>query len=96
MSREIFVYDKVTNKVVNRDLLPPRETSHGVIIMPDIAPYKSMVTGEMIGGRSQHREHLKQHNLVEVAGERIKPPDPWKSPPGLKEVLYRACDGETF
>ena len=39
------------------------------MVMPDIAPYKSMITGEMITSRSQHREHLQQHGCVEVGNE---------------------------
>jgi len=39
------------------------------MIMGDIQPYKSMVTGEMIMGRSQHKAHLKQHGLLEVGNE---------------------------
>jgi hypothetical protein len=41
-------------------------------VMPDIDPYQSMVTGEMITSRSQHREHLRQHGLKEI-GNDIKP-----------------------
>ena len=41
----------------------------GTMVMPDIAPYKSMITGEMITSRSQHREHLQQHGCVEVGNE---------------------------
>ena len=45
------------------------ETSDGVMIMPDIEPYQNMVDGQMITSRSQHREFLKKHNLVEVGNE---------------------------
>lgn len=41
-------------------------------VIPDIEPYRSAVTGERIRGRSHHRQHLKQHGLVEVGNERIK------------------------
>lgn len=37
--------------------------------LPDIQPYKSMVTGEMITSRSHHREHLKRHNCYEIGNE---------------------------
>lgn len=37
--------------------------------MPDIAGYRSMVTGEWIGSRSTHRAHLRQHGLVEVGND---------------------------
>lgn len=35
----------------------------------DIAPYRSMITGEMIQGRAQHREHLRKHGCHEVGNE---------------------------
>ncbi len=38
-------------------------------IMTDIKPYKSMITGEMITSRSQHREHLKKHGFKEVGND---------------------------
>ena len=39
-------------------------------VMPDIAPYRSVITGEMIGGRAQHREHLRRHGCEEVGNEK--------------------------
>lgn len=39
------------------------------LVMPDIEPYQSMATGEMITSRSQHREHLKIHRLNEIGNE---------------------------
>ena len=41
-------------------------------VMGDIQPYQSMQTGEMIMGRRQHREHLKQHRLIEIGNEPIR------------------------
>ena len=46
------------------DPLPDR-----VQIMPEIEPYKSMVTGEIITSRAKHREHLKRHNMVEIGND---------------------------
>ena len=40
------------------------------MVRSDIAPYRSMRTGETIAGRVQHREHLQRHGLVEVGNER--------------------------
>jgi hypothetical protein len=40
------------------------------MVAPDIQPYRSTVTGELIGSRSAHREHLKRHNLVEVGNDK--------------------------
>jgi hypothetical protein len=62
--------------------------------MPDIKPYQSMVTGEMINSRSRHREHLREHGLLEVGNEveymkkNIRRPEP---PPGLHEAIQRAA-----
>ena len=39
----------------------------------DIQPYKSMLTGEMITSRSQHRDHLRAHGCVEVGNETPQP-----------------------
>lgn len=44
-----------------------------VQVMKDIEPYKSVVTGEMIQGRRQHRDHLRAHGLIEIGNERAKP-----------------------
>lgn len=38
-------------------------------VMGDIKPYKSMIDGRMITSRSTHRDHLKQHNCVEVGND---------------------------
>jgi len=39
------------------------------VILPDIQPYRSQLTGEMITSRSRHREHLKAHRCVEVGND---------------------------
>lgn len=38
-------------------------------VVPDIAPYKSMIDGRMITSRSQHRAHLAENNCVEVGND---------------------------
>ena len=49
-----------------------REAKRGVVgaeapmIQPDIEPYDSIITGEKITSRSQHREHLKMHGAEET------------------------------
>ena len=54
------------NVIMSRVITP-------INIQANIQPYKSMVTGEMITSRSQHRKHLKEHKCVEVGNEPIKP-----------------------
>ena len=41
-------------------------------ILPDIQPYQSMADGSMITGRRQHREHLRQHNCIEIGNESME------------------------
>lgn len=67
--------------------------SAGYFVMPDIQPYQSMVTGEMIQGRRQHREHLRQHGVIEVGNEldKAKPRTP-EPPKGLKDHIIRATN----
>ena len=66
--------------VANRDRAVPQHCGLPMrrVILPayaveDIQPYKSMITGEMITSRSQHRAHLKQHGCEEVGNEFNKP-----------------------
>jgi hypothetical protein len=56
-------------RLVELDLAAPRPPRRGPMIIGDIEPYRSMRTGEIIGGRAQHREHLAQYGLVEVGNE---------------------------
>lgn len=74
---------------VTGDREPPQ--SHH--IMPDIQPYKSMVTGEMITSRSQHREHLRTHSLVEIGNEtKHLQPKPKELPQGLKQRIIEIAN----
>jgi hypothetical protein len=57
------------------------------MVAADIQPYRSMITGEMIHSRSQHRAHLSAHGCVEVGNEKMPEPKPLAPPPGLKETL---------
>lgn len=47
----------------------PREALPSVIVMPDIQPYQSMIDGSMINSRSKHRQHLKDHECIEIGNE---------------------------
>ena len=91
-----YIYDARTDRMVEvterRTLAPEDKPVHH--IMPDIKPYKSMVTGEMITSRSKHREHLKMHGCIEIGDQvdymvkhRVKP----APPPGLHDAMMRAA-----
>lgn len=72
MTRKSWIQDPVTLKLIPKDEYQPRSDA-GFFVIGDIEPYKSMVTGEMITSRSHHREHLRQHNCIEVGNEKITP-----------------------
>jgi hypothetical protein len=58
-------------------------------VIPDIAPYKSMITGERIKGRAHHRQHLRDHGCEEIGNEPIRQRRP-KPMPTVVEDLKRA------
>lgn len=43
-------------------------------VVGDITPYRSVIDGSLISSRSEHRQHLKQHNCIEVGNEYKNPP----------------------
>ena len=74
--------DTIFRSVANRDADLPtcHEDDEPMVrivdapaVQADIAGYQSMATGEWISSRSQHREHLNRHSLVEVGNESIAP-----------------------
>lgn len=52
--------------------VPPPTGLHSIV--PDIKPYRSMIDGSTIGGRSAHREHLRQNGAIEVGNEKVGSP----------------------
>lgn len=50
--------------------------SSGIQVVKDIEPYRSVITKEIIGGRKQHRDHLKAHGCIEVGNEHGTPFQP--------------------
>jgi putative FmdB family regulatory protein len=58
-------------------------------VIPDIEPYRSVVTGERIRGRAHHRAHLKQHGLIERGNDPVRERKPKPLPP-LHEDIKRA------
>lgn len=84
-TRWIYHADGTVSEV-GGDYEAPQRLS--AMVMGDIQPYKSQVTGEMITSRSQHRDHLKAHRLIEVGNEtKYLRPQRKELPPGLKERL---------
>jgi hypothetical protein len=68
-TRGSFVYDKEKGELVPKEEYYSSTVSNAPMIQADIAGYQSQVTGEWIGSRSTHRQHLKEHRLIEVGNE---------------------------
>lgn len=89
--RGSFVWCPVTKSMVPKEEYYENMSVTAPMVMADIQPYQSMVTGEMITSRSHHRSHLKQHGLVEVGNETkyITQQKRQEIPKGLKETIAR-------
>lgn len=63
----------------------------GPQVIKDIEPYKSMITGETITGRRQHRDHLRAHGCVELGNETsfLRKPEKPIAMRSNKETLHR-------
>lgn len=85
MTRKSWVQCPVTLKLIPKDEYYSQARESGPFVCGDIEPYQSMVTGEMITGRAQHREHLRQHRLIEVGNEKLTP----KAPPAPSREEFR-------
>lgn len=71
---------------VREEISKSKKAGHQIML--DIQPYKSMVDGSMITSRSKHREHLRQHNCIEIGNETMQ-----NTPPPVqtnrREMLHR-------
>lgn len=96
MTCKSWIQDPVTLKLVPRDEYQPKAPS-APFVMGELAPYRSMVTGEMIDGRRQHREHLRQHHVIEVGNEKITPRREIPiSREDIRRDLYRVANSKGF
>ena len=50
-------------KMIEKHLAPQRGPS-GVMIIPDIQPFKSPITGEIISSRNKMKHHMKEHGVT--------------------------------
>lgn len=78
-SRTIFRDGKVFAEYVDGQLVylspsyspPNRSELAAPLVMRDIGEYKSPLDGSVITSRSQHRDHMRAHDVVEVGNEKI-------------------------
>ena len=83
-----YIQDPVTLELVPAAEYDPSPRS--AYIVGDIDPYRSMATGEIVGGRRQHREHLREHRLIEVGNEikaHLNPGRPQVDREGIRQAL---------
>lgn len=97
VQRGHWVFDRSKGKFVPAAKYYAREhtSKTGLQVVPDIKPYKS-VTGEIIGGRKQHRDFLRAHGLAEVGNEKLPPPKPRELPdarPDVKQAIEMVRSG---
>lgn len=69
MPRQRYIQDPKTHKLIPAEEWYSKQDVDAPMVMTDIKPYRSMVDGSMIESRSQHREHLRKHQLVEIGNE---------------------------
>lgn len=69
MARTTYIQDPVTHKLIPKSEYYAHADVNAPMIMGDIQPYQSMIDGQMITSRSQHRNHLRQHGMIEVGNE---------------------------
>jgi hypothetical protein len=96
--RQTFVFDAARGHLVPKEEYisrhgPNNRPGAGLLVIPDISPYQSVIDRSEIGGRRQHREHLRQHGCIEIGNEKPKPPQPNTAAPGLRESILRAYEG---
>lgn len=85
-------YVQVDGKLIPKDeYYGPSVQTH--MVMPDIQPYFSHASGEMITSRSHHKSMLKQHGLIEIGNETkyLSNPKPVTPPPGRKEMVIEVA-----
>lgn len=61
--RRKYVYDEEAKQMVEVETRDTRKISH--YIQADIVPFKSPIDGKVIGSRSQLREHMHKHDVVD-------------------------------
>jgi hypothetical protein len=68
MRQIIGRWSHTTHEQVPLDYVEPQS---GIQVIKDIEPYQSMITGERIKSRSDHRAHLRAHGCIEVGNEKM-------------------------
>lgn len=92
--RQRYIQDPKTLELVPAEEYYAAPEIHAPMVMPDIQPYRSMVTGEIINSRSRHREHLKDHGCIEVGNDWKQPQRKVNPSAGLKKRLVEIVNSK--
>lgn len=92
--RQSFVQVKTqdgTYKLVPKDEAHLHRAVDAPYVMNDIKEYKSPLDGSIISSRSHHRQHMREHGVIEVGNEKLtRPARKTYEPRGVREDLERA------
>ena len=91
--RKTYVY--VDGELVEKGSEEHLNKVYGPFVMPDIAPYQSMIDGSMITSRSTHREHLQANGCIEVGNESMETKYSVPSGDKRREVLRQQLGNMT-
>lgn len=95
---QVFIWCERTQSVRPREDVWSERAQVGKSgqIIKDIEPYRSIIDGQVIGGRKQHRDMLKARHMVEVGNDLIsKQPVAPKGPANVYGDVKRAWDAVT-
>lgn len=87
-------YEEVFRSVSEHDNLPEhcgkkmRRVFTPMHVIEDMKPYRSPIDGSIVGSRKEHRVHMRNHGVIEVGNEKLKPPKKPEPPKGLRQELY--------
>ena len=103
MIRGRWIFDRSTMELVPAEEFYARKYADVTVsdlgapmVVADIKPYRSTITGEEISGRRQHRDHLRAHGCVELGNDMPKAPTGPRRPPKAEVVadIKRSMEDE--
>lgn len=59
-------------------------------VIPDLEPYRSPIDMSVINSRSEHRDHMKRHGVIELGNEKVGPNTPPQRPP-VRDSIQKAA-----
>ena len=76
VQRGRFRQDPETRKFISADEYNEKygnqSADAGYYVIEDMSEYKSPLDGSMVGSRSAHRAHMREHGVIEVGNEKLK------------------------